>query len=89
MAKPVPVLTSGFITPTALHLTHGLGEGEEEREVETVKDPMEEGVLCSGLSAGTVSSEPESKQAALIPRKPQWGEYKVLQGDLSSSKTHD
>lgn len=56
-----------------------------ERQRDTVNGHMEEGVLCNvRLCRDFIIGAWKQTQPALIPRKLQWTEYKVLQGDLSS-----
>lgn len=88
VANPRAALTSGFITPATLHVTPGHNRGwEREPQLMAI---WREGVLCSvrlcrelyykSLKANTSNSNP---QKAAVE------EYKVLQGDLSSSKPPD
>lgn len=89
VANPRAALTSGFITPATFHVTPGHNRGWE-RERTRVNGHTEEGVLCSvHLCRDCIMGAWKQTQATLIPRKLQWRQYKVLQGDLSSWKPHD
>lgn len=79
--------TSGFITPASTcHAAPLLSREPVKGSRPQLMAVWRRVFYAVCVPTGTALQKPESKQAALIPRKLQWGEYKVLQGRFALIK---